>query len=218
MNTVRQLSIPTVLLVSFIAAVPAAAQGTDTQPAVTLPASGTFARGGEFTGTVTINRFEQRAGRIVAVGFVRGALQQGGRTIGSALAGEVSWPVVVRSGGVSSVSGHGGARPQVMRVALSTAPSAGRILRVQAATCPVLDIMLAPVDVNLLGVDVSISPIAINLQGEAGTPLGDLVCTASDLIGNVVALVDLLNTVLELVTGLLGGILGGVGGGAPPVG
>jgi hypothetical protein len=73
--------------------------------------------------------------------------------------------------------------------------------------------------VNLLGVDVALSPIAFNLQGEAGTPLGDLVCAASDLLGNVGALVQLLSDLLGIVTGLLG-VVGGIGGVPvpPPVG
>ena len=45
-----------------------------------------------------------------------------------------------------------------------------------------------------------------------GTPLGDLVCAASDLLGNVAAIVNLLNSILGLVTGLLGGLTGGIGG------
>lgn len=212
MNTVRP-AIASVLLVSFIAAVPAAAQKKATQPAVTLQATGTFANGGQFTGTATINRFEQRAGRIVAVGVLQGTLQRAGGTLGTALSTEVIWPVTVRSGGLSSVSADAPAAPRLVRVASSTAQSLGRIVRVQAPeTCPVLDIMLAPIDVNLLGTQVSIGPIAINLQGEAGTPLGDLVCAASDLIGNVAGLVNLLNSILGLLTGLLGGLTGGLGG------
>jgi len=38
------------------------------------------------------------------------------------------------------------------------------------------------------------------------------VCSVSDLLGNVAAIVDLLNSILGLVTGLLGGLLGGIGG------
>src|SRR5438105_15561037 len=69
-------------------------------PAVlTLPATGTFELGGEFTGTISINRFEQRGDQVVAVGVVAGVLTQGGRKLGTAVVGEVAWPVALRSGG-----------------------------------------------------------------------------------------------------------------------
>ena len=216
MDTILRRTAACIVLVSLFAAVPVAAQGNATQPAVTLQATGTFARGGEFTGTVTINRFEQRGNRIVAIGFVRGALHRGGQTVGTALAGEVAWPVVVSSGGLSAASGPSSPAPQFMRVAASHVRAEGRIRAVQAQeVCPVLAIALAPVDVNLLGAQVALGAITFNLQGEAGTPLGDLVCAASDLLGNVAGLVNLLNSVLSLVTGLLGGLLGGLGGVLP---
>jgi len=75
------------------------------------------------------------------------------RTLGTAIAGEVRWPVAVRSG--------------------------GQLLSIR------------------------------------GTPLGDLVCAASDLLGNVAGLVNLLNGILGLLTGLLGGLTGGLGGLVP---
>ena len=50
------------------------------------------------------------------------------------------------------------------------------------------------------------------MVGAAGTPLGDLVCAASDLLGNVAGVVNLLNSLLGVVTGLLGGLTGGLAG------
>src|SRR6266513_2292543 len=67
--------------------------------AVKLPVSGTFAGGGQFSGVITINRFEQHGNDIVAVGFVSGVLSRGSKTVGSGLAGEVTWPVSLSSGG-----------------------------------------------------------------------------------------------------------------------
>jgi len=86
-----------------------------------------------------------------------------------------------------------------------------RILQVQATSCPVLDIALGPVNVDLLGFQVALSAVTFNLAGVSGTPLGDLVCAVSDLVGNVAGLVNLLNSLLSLLTGLLGGLTGGLG-------
>jgi len=85
------------------------------------------------------------------------------------------------------------------------------LIRAQAQSCSVLSVSLAPIDVNLLGTDVALGAVNLDLTGQSG-PLGDLVCAASDLLGNVAGLVNLLNSVLGLLTGLLGGLTGGLGG------
>ncbi len=157
-------------------------------PVLQMPVSGTF-KAGDFAGTASINRFEQRGNDIVAIGFVSGTLTRSNKAIGTAIAGEVTWPVTVRSGGTAG--------------ALRTAAVAAQ------TTCPVLHIALGPVDVNLLGADVSLGAVTLDLVGEQGTPLGDLVCAVSSLIGNVAAVVNLLNSLLGLLTGLLGGIVPG---------
>jgi hypothetical protein len=196
--------------------IPARAQAPSPPAAVTLPANGTFARGGEFAGTITINRFEQRGDQIVAVGLVRGVLSRGGRALGSAVAGEVAWPVAVRAGG--QLLAGGAARTPGAPVP-ATWPLGGgspmRTMTVQAEACQVVDLALAPVNVDVLGVQIALSPITFNLSGVTGTPLGDLVCEVSDLLGNVAGLVNLLNSILGLLTGLLGGLLGGLGGALP---
>ena len=198
---------------------PASAQSSAAPRAVTLQVEGTSSRGGEFAGTVTINRFEQRGTRLVAVGFVQGVLRRGGRAVGTALAGEVRWPVVLRSGGVVSVNGGVPEAPRLRTVASSTSAAAGAgPIPVQAETCQVLDIALGPNTINLLGLQISLSPVVLSLNGAVGTPLGDLVCSVSDLLGNVAALVDVLNGILGLLTGLLGGLTGGLGGALPAAG
>lgn len=202
-------------VMSVAAELPAGAQAPRAPAAVSLAATGTFARGGEFTGTITINRFEQRGNDIVAVGLVRGVLSRGSRTLGSAIAGEVTWPVAVRVGGQVFASGAVRTPGTPMPVAWSPdARSEFGLLRVQEA-CQVVDLALGPVNVDVLGVQIALSPVTFNLSGVTGTPLGDLVCAVSDLLGNVAGLVNLLNSVLGLLTGLLGGLTGGIGGVVP---
>ena len=105
--------------------IPVRAQAPQSPAAVTLPATGSFARGGEFNGTITINRFEQRGNRIVAIGMVRGLLSRHGRTLGAAVAGEVTWPVAVRAGGQLLVGGparESGADAGQLRVPIDHSP------------------------------------------------------------------------------------------------
>lgn len=197
-------------LLLALAGAPAAAQDAGAQTAVTVSATGSFERAGDFSGTITINRFEQRGNEIVAIGFVSGRLRRGGHDIGTALAGELTWRVIVDVGGVSVASDRGAPIAELTRITLSTSARRGpRIVPVQAATCPVLQIALGANTVNLLGLQVALDPVGIVLEGQTGTPLGDLVCAVSDLLGNVAGVVNLLNNILGLLTGLLGGLTGG---------
>jgi len=200
MKTARVRVAGLAMTLSLVAALPAAAQPSLTAHApLTLPVSGTFSGGGEFTGSVSINRFEPRENHIVAVGFVSGVLSRHRRRA-TAVVGEVTWPVTVRSGGESLISTH--AQGQVMY----------RMVRAQAQSCSVLSVSLAPMDVNLLGADVALGAVTFDLAGQSGTPLGDLVCAVSKLLGNVAGLVNVLNGLLGVLTGLLGGLTGGMGG------
>jgi hypothetical protein len=60
--------------------------------------------------------------------------------------------------------------------------------------------------VNLLGFQVSLGAVTLDLAGTSGTPLGDLVCQISAVLGDVAAVVKLLNSLLSSLTGLLGGL------------
>jgi hypothetical protein len=187
------------------------------QPAVKLNATGTFAGSGTFTGTVTINRFEQRNNQIVAIGVVQGTLTRSSRAIGTALATEVVFPVKLSTGGIQLASRQSPMTPMTPRLMLASATADSssllRVIRVTAAQgCTPLQLNIGATNVDLLGLQVALDPIGLTLTGASGTPLGDLVCAASSLIGNVAGLVNLLNSVLGLVTGLLGGLTGGLGG------
>jgi len=180
----RNLSRVLGLTVFFAAGMVATAQAT---PAVKVPVSGTFSGGGQFSGVITINRFEARGNDIVAIGFVSGVLSRGSKTLGAGLAGEVTWPVSINS---------------------STTATHAASVRPEQTTCSVLSVSLGPVDTNLLGFDVSLGAVSLNIAGESGTPLGDLVCAINSLLGNVAGVVNLLNGLLSLLTGLLGGLTG----------
>jgi hypothetical protein len=215
MNRLQGLVVGCGVLGLLASAPPAFAKDSDTPRAVTLQVAGTSSGGGNFEGTITINRFEvDRSGKgIVAFGFVQGVLRRGGLAVGTVLAGEVTWPVILRSGGVRVARGGVAGAPQVRSVSLSTdaAMGAGPI-PVQADVCQVLDIVLGANTIDFMGIQIALGPAVLSLAGATGTPLGDLVCSVSRLIGNVAGLVDLVNSILGLLTGLLGGLTGGLGG------
>jgi hypothetical protein len=215
MKTCLQRVCGLVLLLLLVHVMPASAQATGAHPILTLPAAGTFQGGGEFTGTISINRFEQRGARVVAVGFVSGVLTRANRTLGTAVAGEIVWPVAVRSGGIAVARGPRSERATPTLVVLRPEPASARFMGAQATTCQVLDVVLGPINVDLLGAQVALGAVSLSIDGQSGTPLGDLICAASDLVGRVADVVNLLNSLLGLVIGLLGGLAGGLGGAVP---
>jgi hypothetical protein len=215
MSTLMRNGAGLLVVLSLVGAAPAAAPRKTSAPAVlTVPVAGSFADSGEFKGTISINRFERRGNGIVAVGFVVGVLSRGSQAVGTAVTGEVSWSVRVSAGGLAVAGGRESGRAKLTRVAWSPeVRSEASFLLAQAETCPVLNVALGPNNVDLLGFQVALSGVTLDVAGATGTPLGDLVCAASDLLGNVAGLVNLLNSILGLVTGLLGGLTGGLAGG-----
>jgi hypothetical protein len=204
----------TAIVLLVAAGVPVAAQQSSAR-SLMMPVTGLASGDTVFSGEATITRFEQRSNQIVAVGYVRGVLSRGGQPVGSAL-GQVVWPVAVRTGGIAAIKGQTLDAPGIRHIADSRAAEpGGRFVLAQAQTCPVLDVALGATNVNLLGINVALAPVGLTLNGQSGTPLGDLVCAVSGLLGNVAGLVNLLNSILGLLTGLLGGLTGGIGGVLP---
>ena len=68
-----------------------------------------------------------------------------------------------------------------------------------AGACPILDLELGPINLNLLGLVVETSPICLQLNAyENAGLLGDLLCAVSGLLGDGLSLDE-----------ILGGLLGG---------
>lgn len=158
--------------------------------ALRLAIVGTTLGGAKFAGSLSIERFAARGDRVVAVGMVTGSVTDPtGTPIGTFLVGRVELPVTVGS------------------PAISTAAASDVIAQ---ATCQVLHLDIGAINLNLLGLQFATAPIAIDLMADDADVLGQLVCTALELVGNVVGLVDILNQILGLLTGLLGGLTGGL--------
>jgi hypothetical protein len=195
-----------VLAVATVVA-PVSAQTGEIVTAVTIPIEGRFAAGGEFTGTATVNRFEQRGDSIVAVGLVTGTLRRGNRSVGSLLAAGVTWTVALRVNGTIMAKAGAPAAPRIT-------PAHFRLAQGEPP-CEPVQIVLGPTEVSVFGVNVAFSAVTIDLTADVGAPLGDLVCQVGELIGNVAGLLGVLNNILGLLTGLLEGVTGVVGGIVP---
>lgn len=85
----------------------------------------------------------------------------------------------------------------------------------QPEGCPILDLQLGPLDLDLLGLRVQLNQLDLNITAEPGPGnlLGNLLCAVVSLLDGVDLsgiLGDLLQQLLDAISGLLEGI-GGAG-------
>jgi len=178
------------LLATAAVAAPSVKDAKDNAGPLQLPIAGSATSGGAFAGTLSILRFEAQGNQVVAIGILRGTVAG----VGTALMGEVTFPVQIAAAGQAAASSTSLIAQQ------QAAPQ-------QAATCTALDLNLGAVNLNLAGLQIATQPISLVLSGDSSAPLGNLVCTALDTLNNVVGLVGILNQILGAVTGLVGGLV-----------
>jgi hypothetical protein len=86
-------------------------------------------------------------------------------------------------------------------------PSAKRGLAAAAAAgaCPVLNLVLGPLDLDLLGLQVHLDKVVLNIvaQSGAGNLLGNLLCAVAGLLDNAGPLSGLLSQVSALLNSIL---------------
>jgi putative hemolysin len=206
----KRLRLPISALITIVLVLSSMAAAAQQRPAasrqLSVPIVGTSSDGSRFTGTVTVQRFEERAGQVFAIGVVSGSLSGAAGPIGTAINVPAAFPVQVGPG-LSARADRGRVNP----ASLSMPNQGGRLMLVQQATCGVLHLELGAINLNLLGVVVTTTPVTIDISGDTAGPLGALVCQILNTLQSVVGLVGLLNQLLGLVTGLLGGVVGGIG-------
>lgn len=178
----KVIAIATMLSFGLIGAVPmtAVAAPKDKTPALDFPVVGTASNGGAFQGTAEITSFAVDGNNVVAIGTISG-LVNGTQSIVSTF---------------SAVVGP----PQAAGAATPTAqPAAG---------CQILNLVLGPINLNVLGLVVSIpNPVVLNITAVpgAGNLLGNLLCSVTNLLnggGAVQQIADLLNQILGILNGL----------------
>jgi hypothetical protein len=165
----------------LIVPVTASAQSTPTPVSVTsfshIPVTGTANNGKTFTGHFNVSKFVTRAGKTYALGTLTG--RTGNRTIKRS---NVAIPVSVGSG----------------------TTGAGTIAS-PAATCPILNLVLGPLHLNLLGLHVDLNQVVLNITAVSGQGqlLGNLLCSVANLLNPALSaqqLTGLLNIVNQLLT------------------
>lgn len=137
------------------------------------------------TGTLTIQRFARSHRQIVAVGTLVG-------TLASATPGGPTRTVVTRVA-MPLVTPDNNAAP-------NAAPSDITIL----ATCDILNLVLGPIDLDLLGLVVHLDQVVLDITAVsgAGNLLGNLLCAITNLLnggGPLGQIIALLNSLLAIL-------------------
>jgi hypothetical protein len=76
------------------------------------------------------------------------------------------------------------------------------------ASCEILDLVLGPLDLNLLGLKVHMDKIVVNVTAESGSGnlLGNLLCAIAGLLDGPDPLSDLLGQIVDLLNQILGAL------------
>lgn len=168
-----------VLLLALIAFAPQSALAGPHEPNSNPLIVPVAAPGGAFTGTFTLSSFAIQNGQLVANGILSGVDGNGVSHLAT-----VTAPV--------STSG-----------ASSTASPAAAAAVV---SCPILHLVLGPINLNVLGLTVSTNQIVLDITAVpgAGNLLGNLLCDVANLLNSspTNTLVGLLNQIVGILQGL----------------
>ena len=143
--------------------------------AKTVPVTGQAKNGKKFTGTYTIKKFVQRDGKAFAVGTLKGTLK------------------------------HRNVRRTGVRMPASVVDPSTTAQVPTPGACPVLNLNLGPINLNLLGLRVATNQINLLVEAipGAGNLLGNLLCAVTNLLNPSAStplqqLVQVLNALLAL--------------------
>jgi len=165
---------------SATSTVSSAAQSDRVQGTYTSKVRGTFGREGTVRGTFTPERFVAKRGNVFAVGVLDATLRRG------------NGDLVGRSDKIVSIPVR----------AASTDGARG-------VSCDILNLVLGPLDLNLLGLEIHLKRVVLDIVAVpgAGNLLGNLLCAVAGLLdGTPLGSIQLLqlSNLLNRILGLLG--------------
>jgi hypothetical protein len=178
----KMLSLALAAVFMFVAVLaPMGVQAAPAKTPVAIPASGTGTTAAgvpvNFAGTANITNFVRQGNQVLAVGTLSGTITDAKGTVTKFTDVPFNAPAPV-----------------------NTAASAAQ------SSCTILNLVLGPLDLNLLGLMVHLNQVVLNLTAVPGAGLlGDLLCAVDNLLsglGNLGALTQLLNNVLNILRGL----------------
>ena len=142
---------------------------------------GTFGNGGVVSGKFQPRRFVVRNGQLVAVGKLTATLTKANGKVVGTDSKRVALPVAKMEG---------------VPVSAQTAMRAG--------SCDILNLVLGPLDLNLLGLEVHLDKVVLNIVATPGPGnlLGNLLCAVAGLLdtgGVLTQIQQILNSILAIL-------------------
>jgi hypothetical protein len=184
MNRIRTAAFAVLMVcaVSLGAAGTASAAQDPAETPLTQTVNVTGTKG--FKGTLAIDRFATRNGKMVAIGTMKGTVRKNGKTK-RVKARTVTLPASVLGAG----DGSGAKAAQVPPI-----PGA----------CQILNLVLGPITLNLLGLVVRTNQINLRIDAVpgAGNLLGNLLCSITNLLNPDGALGPLTTAINQLTAAL----------------
>lgn len=148
--------------------------------------TGKTAGGGKLSGTFTPLKFKQADGALVAKGVLHGVIK--------AADGTKSTFTTIRSLEVTQINGA-----TLEDLAISSGA---------ASACDILNLVLGPLDLNVLGLEVHLKKVVLDIVAVtgAGNLLGNLLCAVAGLLdgGLLAGLLGQLTTLLNQILAALG--------------
>ena len=206
MVAVRRSFLPLILAALFL--VPAVrAESSKKDPFSGVPVSGTSADGNTFRGTMNVLGFVNDNG-LKAIASLNGTL-----TSAAGAAQQVAGAIVlvpVANASTAVPTGFGGPIGDTNSKNLTAAPAQAQ----QQAACNILNLVLGPLDLNLLGLVVHLDQVVLDITAVpgAGNLLGNLLCGVANLLngtgGGLLggALTNTITTLLNNIVAALGGL------------
>jgi hypothetical protein len=149
---------------------------------------GEFGRAGKVRGTFDAKRFIVKKGETYAVGVLHATLRRGDGSLVGRANRQITTPV------------------KNARVGAAPAAAFGESAVAAGAACQVLDLVLGPLDLNLLGLKVHLNRVVLNIEADpgAGALLGNLLCAVAGLLDGPSLLEQLrLSNVLNRILSIL---------------
>jgi hypothetical protein len=147
---------------------------------------GHTSRGQSVTGTFVPLRFVKRGGHLKVRGLVQGVIHNAN--------GTTSTFAKMRTLSVKSIDGRSTRHLTASRTAVA------------ARTCGILNLVLGPLDLNLLGLQVHLDRVVLNVTAVsgAGNLLGNLLCSVAGLLdGGLSGLLGQVQSLLNQILGVL---------------
>jgi len=202
------LALVTTLCAGLIGSAPAQAAAPEPS-ALSGKVTGTLQDGtGNVTGLINVTKFTKLDGKLMAVGKFVGTITDADKNV-TTVSKKITMPVatepVAGAEKQTAADKKAGVTNQLSpeteeQLVPDAAPAAAAPL-----SCQILNLVLGPLDLDLLGLKVHLDTVHLNItaQGGPGNLLGNLLCAVAGLLDGSTGLNGILNGITTLLNQLL---------------